>query len=68
VVRIKRSVRAVDLLSAAMGSVVSSMSPDTEPGPERTPASEPELSCPVCDKVWPAGSVFCGGCGNRLSA
>jgi hypothetical protein len=70
VVRIKPSVRAVDLLSAAMGSVVSSMSPDADPapGPERAPASGPELSCAVCEKVWPAGSVFCGGCGNRLSA
>jgi von Willebrand factor type A domain len=70
VVRIRESVRAVDLLSAAMGSVVSSMSPDAAPAPERQPrpfvVSQPDRSCTSCHRLWPAGSVFCGECGHRL--
>ncbi|MFL6118370.1 VWA domain-containing protein [Actinophytocola sp.] len=67
VVRIKQDVRAVDLLSAAMGSVVSSMSPDAAPASAPTPAVlDPEVSCPTCHKNWPAGSDFCGACGERL--
>jgi von Willebrand factor type A domain len=70
VVRIKDSVHAVDLLSAAMGSVMSSMSPDgaaaVEPQAGSADAAEPDVVCPDCHKVWPAGAVFCGDCGHRL--
>jgi Mg-chelatase subunit ChlD len=68
-VRIKDTIRGVDLLSAAMGSVVSSMSPDTS-GREVESTSDtaglPELTCASCAAVWPANSEFCGNCGNRL--
>jgi hypothetical protein len=70
VVQIRESLRAVDLLSAAMGSVVSSMSPHAAPTPHgergRSAAADPDRPCPICQRVWPAGAVFCGGCGHRL--
>lgn len=74
VVRIKEKLLAVDLVSAAMGSVVSSMSPHASDLPTAGSASStlpapaaPDVSCAACHRVWPAGSVFCGGCGHRLS-
>jgi Ca-activated chloride channel family protein len=69
VVRIKEKLRAVDLVSAAVGSVVSSMSPDASPesAAASTPPTSPDVSCPTCHRTWPAGSVFCGRCGQPLS-
>lgn len=81
VVRIKASVRAGDLLSAAMGSVLSTMSPEGTPVTDLAnahllfgdhdaatapDAAEPDVPCENCHKVWKAGSEFCGGCGHRL--
>ena len=74
VVRVKEKPLAGDLLSAAVGSVVSSMSPDgsSPRTPERTPsatrASGPDVVCAECHRTWPPGSVFCGGCGQRMDA
>ncbi|PRY44863.1 Ca-activated chloride channel family protein [Umezawaea tangerina] len=73
VVRVKERPLAGDLLSAAVGSVVSSMSPDglSSTPPVRSPAatpSAPDVVCPDCHRTWPAGSAFCGACGHRLSA
>ncbi len=73
VVRVKEKPLAGDLLSAAVGSVVSSMSPDvpSQHPPVRSssaPNSGPEVVCAECQRTWPSGSVFCGGCGRRMDA
>jgi hypothetical protein len=73
VVRVKENPLTGDLLSAAVGSVVSSMSPDGPSAhpPVRLPSaavSGPEVVCAECHRTWPPGSVFCGGCGTRMVA
>lgn len=74
VVRVKEKPLAGDLLSAAVGSVVSSMSPDNPPPhpPVRSPSAStpaaPDVICPECQRSWPSGSLFCGGCGQRMDA
>lgn len=72
VVRLKDRLAAVDLLSAAMGSVVSSMSPMATPA--RPASAEPEaavgadITCPNCAKTWPSTARFCGDCRTALTA
>jgi VWA domain-containing protein len=75
VVRLKDKLAAVDLLSVAMGSVVSSMSPEAMPVRPSSPAeasrlsaAPAEITCPNCAKTWPATARFCGGCRTALTA
>jgi Ca-activated chloride channel family protein len=75
VVRLKDKLAAVDLLSAAMGSVVSSMSPEglllpppPSPVAAATAQDAPDITCPSCKRTWPAGARFCGSCRTALTA
>ncbi|GLZ40694.1 VWA domain-containing protein [Actinokineospora sp. NBRC 105648] len=73
VVRVKAHLAVEDLLSMAVGSTLSSMSPAssaelTETPPRAAAPAGPAVECPNCKRGWPAGSVFCGGCGTRLGA
>ncbi|MEU5692442.1 VWA domain-containing protein [Actinosynnema sp. NPDC020468] len=72
VVTIKDDVAVVDLLSMAVGSTLSSVSPDSSSrhtGSEPPPAATgPGVVCPACGREWPAGSLFCGGCRARIGA
>ncbi|GAB3467841.1 vWA domain-containing protein [Actinophytocola sediminis] len=69
VVRIRESVRPVDLYSVEMGSVISSRSPDEEPdqaGAGRPTVSGPDRECPACHER--ATARFCGACGYKFDA
>jgi Ca-activated chloride channel family protein len=72
VVRLKDRLAAVDLLSAVMGSVVSSMSPMATPSrPTSTApkaAAAADITCPNCAKTWPSNARFCGDCRTALTA
>ncbi|MGW5051904.1 VWA domain-containing protein [Actinokineospora sp. NPDC004072] len=67
VVRLRDGLAAEDLLSAAMGSVVSSMSPATLPTAPADPDA-PDRTCPTCARTWPANALYCGDCRTPLTA
>ncbi|MBM7774360.1 Ca-activated chloride channel family protein [Actinokineospora baliensis] len=67
VVRVKDDLDVEDLLAAAVGSALSSRSPDSDVDADPPPVpSGPDVTCPRCGRQWPSGSVFCGGCATRL--
>nr|QEO73975.1 hypothetical protein [uncultured bacterium] len=73
VVRLKARLAAEDLMSAAMVSVVSTMSPEGMPEDPHSPpvvavVAAPDITCPNCKKTWPATARFCGGCRTALTA
>ncbi|MBW4720392.1 VWA domain-containing protein [Saccharothrix obliqua] len=66
-VRLKPELAAVDVLSAAMGSVVSSMSPRSAPVVP-TVEDTSEVECPNCHRRWRRASArFCGSCRTPLT-
>ncbi|MEU4805513.1 vWA domain-containing protein [Actinosynnema sp. NPDC023587] len=72
-VRLKDGLAAVDLLLVAVGSTLSSASPDGSSvldalSPAEDVPGGPDVRCGSCGREWPAGSTFCGGCGNPVVA
>jgi Ca-activated chloride channel family protein len=68
-VRLKPDLSPVDVLSVAMGSVMSSRSPDL-PRQEAVPDPRPvgrDRTCPDCRRVSPANADFCEQCGHEFS-
>jgi hypothetical protein len=69
IVRLKSNPSPRDLLSLAMGSVMSVRSPETAPEEAVVDPQPigPDLTCPDCGRVSLANAEFCERCGHEFS-